>query len=86
MRIIKKYENRKLYDTKKRGYTTLAEILQLGKTDEEFTVVDHASGKDLTSATLGQAIFVEENRRAEEGLSPMVPPETYVKIIQEGLQ
>lgn len=55
MRIIKKYNNRKLYDTKLKRYTTLPEIAELIRMGIELEVVN-AQDKDVTNETLKQAI------------------------------
>jgi polyhydroxyalkanoate synthesis repressor PhaR len=62
-RLIKRYPNRKLYDTLGRRYITLAGLSELIRQGEEITVVDHATGDDLTAATLAQVISGQERRR-----------------------
>jgi len=58
--VIKKYANRRLYDTSSSKYVTLDHLRDLVKDDIEFTVVDAKSGEDLTRGVLGQIIFEEE--------------------------
>lgn len=60
MRLIKKYPNRRLYDTRTSSYITLADVKQLVLEREEFQVVDAKSGEDLTRAILLQIILEEE--------------------------
>ena len=48
LRLIKKYPNRRLYDTKTSSYITLADVKQMVLKQEEFQVVDAKSGDDLT--------------------------------------
>ncbi len=60
MRIIKKYPNRRLYDTEESKYITLARVADLAKQREPFKVVDTESGKDLTRSTLLQIIMEQE--------------------------
>ena len=59
-RVIKKYPNRRLYDTDTSTYITLAEIKQLVMDSEIFAVVDAKSGGDLTRSILLQIILEEE--------------------------
>ena len=60
MRLIKKYPNRRLYDTRTSSYITLADVKQLVLDREEFQVVDAKSAEDLTRAILLQIILEEE--------------------------
>src|SRR3954471_16134299 len=60
-RLIKKYPNRRLYDTKTSSYITLADVKQMVHKQEEFHVVDAKSGEDLTRAILLQIILEEES-------------------------
>lgn len=59
-RVIKKYPNRRLYDTDTSTYITLAEIKQLVMDSESFAVVDAKTGEDLTRSILLQIILEEE--------------------------
>ena len=61
MRLIKKYPNRRLYDTKTSSYITLADVKQMVLKQEEFQVIDAKSGDDLTRAILLQIILEEES-------------------------
>ena len=60
--LIKKYANRKLYDTRTSRYITLAEIAQLVRGGHEINVVDRDNGSDLTQVTLSQIVLSEEKR------------------------
>lgn len=63
--VIKRYSNRKLYDTQESRYVTLEEIEDMIRTGREVQVVDAATGEDLTSVTLTQIILESErNHRA----------------------
>ena len=63
--VIKRYSNRKLYDTQESRYVTLEEIEEMIRAGREIAVVDAATGEDLTSVTLAQIILENErNRRA----------------------
>lgn len=55
--IIKRYQNRKLYNTQSKKYITLREILELIKARFEIQVIDNQSRNDITALTLSQAIF-----------------------------
>ena len=59
-RVIKKYPNRRLYDTDTSTYITLAEIKRLVMDSEAFAVVDAKTGEDLTRSILLQIILEEE--------------------------
>jgi polyhydroxyalkanoate synthesis repressor PhaR len=60
--LIKKYANRKLYDTRTSRYVTLDGIAQLVRAGHEITVVDRDNGSDLTQVTLSQIVLSEEKR------------------------
>jgi polyhydroxyalkanoate synthesis repressor PhaR len=60
-RLIKKYPNRRLYDTKTSSYITLADVKQMVLKNEDFHVVDAKSGEDLTRPILLQIILEEES-------------------------
>lgn len=64
-RIIKRYTNRKLYDTRDSRYVTLSQIASMVRAGEEMTVIDNATKEDLTSLTLAQIIYEQEKRQAE---------------------
>jgi len=78
-KVIKRYQNRKLYDTDASCYVTLDEIAEMIQQGEEVSVVDNRNQKDITAATLTQIIF-EKQKRSE---SP-VPISTLRHIIQQG--
>jgi polyhydroxyalkanoate synthesis repressor PhaR len=61
--VIKRYSNRKLYDTQESRYVTLEEIEEMIRTGREISVVDAGSGEDLTSVTLTQIILENERTR-----------------------
>ncbi len=76
-RLIKKYPNRRLYDTRTSTYITLADIKQLVLAHEGFQVVDAKSGDDLTRAILLQVILEEE-----AGGAPMFSSELLSQMIR----
>lgn len=57
---IKKYANRRLYNTSKSSYVTLDHLSQMVRDDVDFVVVDAKSGDDITRSVLAQIIFEEE--------------------------
>ncbi len=59
-RLIKKYPNRRLYDTQTSSYITLADVKQLVLGNEDFVVVDAKTEEDLTRSILLQIILEEE--------------------------
>ncbi|KAI5916231.1 polyhydroxyalkanoate synthesis repressor PhaR [Thauera sp. 2A1] len=59
-RLIKKYPNRRLYDTRTSSYITLTDVKELVLNHDEFQVVDAKSGEDLTRSILLQIILEEE--------------------------
>src|SRR5204862_499709 len=61
-KIVKRYANRKLYDTERSCYVTLEDISTMIKAGEEVRVVDNKTGEDLTSVTLAQIIFETEKK------------------------
>ncbi|MFZ1181145.1 MAG: polyhydroxyalkanoate synthesis repressor PhaR [Herbaspirillum sp.] len=63
-RLIKKYPNRRLYDTQTSSYITLTDVKQLVLATEEFAVVDARNGDDLTRSILLQIILEEESHGA----------------------
>jgi polyhydroxyalkanoate synthesis repressor PhaR len=62
IRLIKRYESRKLYDTEESRYVSLEEIASWVRQGQEVKVVDNATGADVTSQTLTQ-IILDEGRR-----------------------
>jgi polyhydroxyalkanoate synthesis repressor PhaR len=64
MPVIKRYPNRKLYNTEAKQYVTLEGIADLIRQGQEIQVVDYASGEDLTAVTLTQIISELEKRRS----------------------
>jgi hypothetical protein len=63
-RVIKKYGNRKLYDTETSRYVTLQGISVLVREGHDVQVVERDTGRDITSVVLSQIVFDEEKRAA----------------------
>jgi len=59
-RVIKRYANRKLYDTRESCYVTLREVAEFVRHGEEVQIIDNRSKEDLTSITLAQIIYEQE--------------------------
>ena len=77
VRLIKKYPNRRLYDTKTSSYITLVDVKQMVLKQEEFQAVDAKTGDDLTRQILLQIILEEES-----GGSPMFTSEALSQMIR----
>lgn len=77
MRVIKKYPNRRLYDTARSGYITLNEVLQIVRSGEDFKVIDANSGEDITRSVLVQIITEQE-----AGDRPLFSTEMLTKFIR----
>lgn len=79
VKIIKRYQNRKLYDTQQSCYVTLDDIAKMIRANEEVMVIDNKTKNDITAATLTQIIF-----EAEKKASQYAPLFTLREIIQNG--
>jgi polyhydroxyalkanoate synthesis repressor PhaR len=79
MPLIKRYPNRKLYDTEAKKYITLAQIAALVREGKEIRVVDHATEDDLTAVTLTQVILEQERTRGG-----FLPQQVLAGLIQAG--
>ncbi|MDP1693602.1 MAG: polyhydroxyalkanoate synthesis repressor PhaR [Burkholderiaceae bacterium] len=76
-RVLKKYPNRRLYDTQSSSYITLADVKQMVLDGEDFEVRDAKSGDDLTRSILLQIILEEESAGA-----PMFSTQSLAQIIR----
>jgi polyhydroxyalkanoate synthesis repressor PhaR len=76
-RLIKKYPNRRLYDTKTSAYITLSDVKDLVLAFENFKVVDAKSGEDLSRSILLQIILEEES-----GGMPLFTSELLAQVIR----
>lgn len=65
VKIIKRYQNRKLYDTQQSCYVTLDDIAKMIRADEDVMVIDNKTKNDITSATLTQIIFESEKKASQ---------------------
>jgi polyhydroxyalkanoate synthesis repressor PhaR len=69
--VIKKYANRRLYNTASSSYVTLDHLSDMVKEGVDFVVYDAKTGEDITRSVLTQIIFEEENRGAGTNLLPI---------------
>ena len=67
VRIIKRYQNRKLYDTFQSCYVTLEEIAQIVREGNEIQVIDNKSKNDITYMTQIQLLFDQERKSLKPG-------------------
>jgi polyhydroxyalkanoate synthesis repressor PhaR len=79
IRLIKRYESRKLYDTEESRYVSLDEIAGWVRAGQEVRVVDNATGADVTSQTLTQ-IILDEGRRG----TSFLPSELLHDLVRMG--
>ncbi len=61
-RVIKRYSNRKLYDTQESRYVTLDEVSSMVKAGDQVQIIDNRTGEDLTGVTLAQILFEEQKK------------------------
>lgn len=78
MKLIKRYTNRKLYDTERSCYVTLDEIAEMVRDGEEVQIIDNRTGDDLTTVTLAQIVYEEEKKDRR-----VLPLQTLRMIIQQ---
>lgn len=78
-RVIKRYANRKLYDTQRSRYVTLDQIADMIRAGQDVKIVDNNSKEDLTSITLAQIIFEQEKKQ-----KAFMPLGAMKNIIQSG--
>ncbi len=64
-RVIKRYANRKLYDTRDSRYVTLQQIGEFVRDGQDVKIIDNTSKEDLTSATLAQIVYEAEKNNPE---------------------
>ncbi|WP_018995692.1 polyhydroxyalkanoate synthesis repressor PhaR [Hirschia maritima] len=82
--IIKKYANRRLYDTNASAYVTLDHLARLVREERDFIVQDAKTGEDLTRSVLTQIIFEQENR--DEGILPISFLRQIIQLYGESVQ
>lgn len=77
--LIKKYSNRRLYDTEKSAYVTLTEVAEIIKKGREVAVVDAKTKEDVTAFILTQIILEEARKK-----NALLPPPLLHLVIQYG--
>jgi polyhydroxyalkanoate synthesis repressor PhaR len=80
MKVIKRYSNRKLYDTQAGCYVTLDDLGDMIRSGQEIQVIDHANGTDLTTLTMLQILFEQEKQLGG------MPQVMLKRLIQSGSQ
>jgi polyhydroxyalkanoate synthesis repressor PhaR len=75
-RVIKRYSNRKLYDTKDSRYVTLLQIAEMVRLSDDVQIIDNNSKEDLTEVTLAQIIYEEQKAHSRN-----VPLQTLKNLI-----
>ena len=79
MHKIKRYANRKLYDTKSKKYITLDKIAKLLKAGEEISVLDNKTGEDITAATVSQIFARTKKGQTDNGASNVM-----IQLLRKG--
>lgn len=79
MRTIKRYENRKLYDTEAKAYVSLADLAELVRSGKTIRVVDNVTDEDITAQALTQVIL-EEGRQGES----LLPTDLLHDLVRRG--
>ena len=79
MILIKRYPNRKLYNTNSKKYITLSEISKIVKSGKDIRIIDNDSGNDITADTLTQIIFMQEKEQKK-----FLPGSVLVNLIRSG--
>ena len=79
MRIIKKYDNRKLYDTSEKKYVAMNTLAELIKSGEEITVIDNRNGRDITSVVVSQLLSREKREDDRDDF-----PGVLIQVLRKG--
>ncbi len=77
-RLIKRYDNRKLYDTVDKRYISLEEIAELVRAGQQVEITDNATGADLTAETLTKVILEEQSSKRA------LPPQFLHDLLRSG--
>lgn len=77
MIIIKRYSNRKLYNTNSRAYVALDEVSDLVQSGAEIKVIDHLTGADITAAVMTQVLA-----KQEKYMGGMIPKALLERLVQ----
>jgi len=82
---IKKYANRRLYNTRTSTYVTLEDLASMVKGGEDFVVFDAKTGDDITRSVLAQIIFEQENK-AGQNLLPTTFLRQLIRFYGDSMQ
>jgi len=79
MHRIKKYVNRKMYDTKDKKYVSLEQVARLIKSGEEVSIIDNKTGEDLTAAIVSRLIGQDKKEKDR-----VVSPRIMMQLLRKG--
>jgi len=82
--IIKKYANRRLYNTGTSTYVTLEDLAVMVKDEDDFVVIDAKSGEDITRSVLTQIIFEQESKG--QNLLPITCVQQLLRFYGDSMQ
>jgi polyhydroxyalkanoate synthesis repressor PhaR len=83
---IKKYANRRLYNTGTSTYVTLEDLAAMVKKGEDFVVYDAKSGEEITRSVLTQIIFEQENKEGGQNLLPIAFLRQLIRFYGDSMQ
>src|SRR6266568_1317685 len=83
---IKKYANRRLYNTGTSTYVTLEDLAAMVKKGEDFVVYDAKTGEDITRSVLTQIIFEQENKEGGQNLLPIAFLRQLIRFYGDSMQ
>jgi polyhydroxyalkanoate synthesis repressor PhaR len=83
---IKKYANRRLYNTGTSTYVTLEDLASMVKSGEDFVVYDAKTGEDITRSVLGQIIFEQEGKEGQQQLLPIAFLRQLIRFYGDSMQ
>src|SRR5262245_19469140 len=83
---IKKYANRRLYNTGTSTYVTLEDLAAMVKGGEDFVVYDAKSGEDITRSVLTQIIFEQEGKEGQQNLLPITFLRQLIRFYGDSMQ
>src|SRR5882762_10648906 len=84
--IIKKYANRRLYNTGTSTYVTLEDLAGMVKNGEDFVVFDAKTNEDITRSVLTQIIFEQENKEGGQNLLPIAFLRQLIRFYGDSMQ
>jgi polyhydroxyalkanoate synthesis repressor PhaR len=84
--VIKKYANRRLYNTGTSTYVTLEDLAGMVKNGEDFIVYDAKTGEDITRSVLTQIIFEQENKGGQQNLLPITFLRQLIRFYGDSMQ